>query len=220
MEEGWGRWAGIASLIGGVVALLVTPVFAASYLDAEEESPTFLIDGIRPVVDPLLGFASVDTVYRIYGLLYLVATGLMFIGFLALRADIRGRSTGLGSRGLTVAFVGWVMVLIGLVGDYGIGDALGDEIHIAAFLIETLGILIVLIGLLLVGIGARRSGILPGWVSWPLIVALPLGIIGLILLSHLPSGPMLGLNIASVIVGYALWKEIVTPGRPTSTVAT
>jgi hypothetical protein len=213
VQQRWGRWGGVAALIGGVAALLVTPVFAVSYLEPTEESPTFLIDAIRPVVEPLLGFASVDTVYRSYGLLYLVATGFMFVGFLALRAHIRRPLAERGSRGLTVAFVGWLMVLIGLAGDYGIGDALGNEIHIAAFLIEMLGVLSVLIGLLLVGIQSRRSRSLPGLVSWSLIAALPLGIVGVVLLSHLPSGPMLGINIAWVTVGLALLKENVVPAR-------
>jgi hypothetical protein len=146
--------------------LLFTPVFALAYLDPAEESPTFLIDAIRTAMNPPLGFASVDTVYRTFGLWYIVATTLMFVGFVALRAHLRPLLAGRGSRWLMITSIGWGMLLVGLVGNYGIGEALSSGIHMLAFLVEMVGGLLLLLGLLMVGIGLQRSTTIPVWISW------------------------------------------------------
>ena len=202
------RWGGLAAMAGGALDILLTPVFASAYLHSEEVSPTFLVDAFRSAVDPLLGFASVETVYRTYGRVYLLPAVLMFLGFLALRSVLAGRVGGVAARGLGVALAGWVMVLVGLVGDYWVGDAFGDILHNLSFLVETLGILVVLIGSLLVGLAARRTGLLPRSAAWSLILALPLAIVGLVLTGHLPSGPMLGVSVASIIVGSVQWSGV------------
>jgi hypothetical protein len=220
LVKGSGHWGGLAAIVGGLGALLFTPVFALAYLDPAEESPTFLIDAIRTAMNPPLGFASVDTVYRTFGLWYIVATTLMFVGFVALRAHLRPLLAGRGSRWLMITSIGWGMLLVGLVGNYGIGEALSSGIHMLAFLVEMVGGLLLLLGLLMVGIGLQRSTTIPVWISWSLIAVLPLGIAGVIPLGHLPSGPMLGLNIAWLIVGFGLWREHLAFDRVKTTPAT
>lgn len=197
-------FSGLAAIVGAVLSILLTPVFASAYLEQEEESPTPLIDGLRSVVEPLLGFASVETVYRTYGLIYLVASLMMLYGFLALRARLEGNSLRVPHRGLSVSLIGWLMFVVGLIGDYVMGDAFGSVLHDISFLIEVLGILVLLIGTLMTGLGTRRSNLMPSWLAWLLVLALPLGVVGLILISHIPSGPMLGVSLASIGVGYTL----------------
>lgn len=199
-------------MVGGVLALLLTPPFASAYLGWAEESPTPLIDTLRSAVDPLLGFASVDTVYQIYGRLYLLAALLMLAGLVVLRPQVAGHLGRLGDRGLVV-LVGWVMFVVGLVGDYVIGENFGEVLHGLSFTVEGLGILVLLVGALLVGAGARRTGVLPAPVAWLLILALPLAIIGTFLIGHLPSGPMLGVSAAWVGLGSSL-RSGTTVARP------
>jgi len=188
---------------------LLTPPFASAYLGWAEESPTPLIDKLRSAVDPLLGFASVDTVYQTYGRLYLLAALLMLAGLVALRPQVAGRLGRLGDRGLVVLVVGWVMFVVGLVGDYVIGEVL----HGLSFTVEGLGILVLLVGALLVGVSARRTRVLPAPVALLLILALPLAFIGTFLIGHLPSGPMLGVSAAWVGLGSSM-RLSTTIARP------
>ena len=198
------RWGGWAAMVGGVLALLLTPPFASAYLGWAEESPTPLIDKLRSAVDPLLGFASVDTVYQTYGRLYLLAALLMLAGLVVLRPQVAGRLGRLGDRGLVVLVVGWVMFVVGLVGDYVIGEVFGEVLHGLSFTVEGLGILVLLVGVLLVGVSARRTGVLPAPVALLLILALPLAFIGTLLIGHLPSGPILGVSAAWVGLGSSM----------------
>lgn len=187
-------------MVGGVLALLLTPPFASAYVGWAEESPTPLINTLRSVVAPLLGFASVDAVYQTYGRLYLLAALLMLAGLVVLRPQVAGHLGRLGDRGLVVLVVGWGMFVVGLVGDYVIGEVL----HGLSFTVEGLGILVLLVGTLLVGIGARRTADLPTPVALLLILALPLACIGTFLIGHLPSGPMVGVCAAWVGLGFSM----------------
>lgn len=195
------RWGGWAAMAGGVFALLLTPPFAMAYVGWAEESPTPLMDMLQPVLDPLLGFASVDTVYQTYGRLYLLAALLMLAGLVVLRSQVAGQLGRSGNQGLVVLVVGWAMFVVGLVGDYVMGETFGEVLHGLSFTVEGLGILVLLVGALLVGMSSRRTGVLPALVAWLLILALPLAFIGTFLTGHAPSGPMLGASAAWVGLG-------------------
>jgi hypothetical protein len=193
-------------MVGGVLALLLTPPFASAYVGWAGESPTPLINTLRSAVAPLLGFASVDVVYQTYGRLYLLAALLMFAGLVVLRPQVARHLGRLGDRGL-------VVLVVGLVGDYVIGETFGEVLHGLSFTVEGLGILVLLVGTLLVGIGGRRTADLPTPVALLLILALPLACIGTFLIGHLPSGPMVGVCAAWVGLGSSM-RSGTTVARP------
>ena len=207
------RLGGWAAMVGGVLALLLTPPFASAYVGWAGESPTPLINTLRSAVAPLLGFASVDAVYQTYGRLYLLAALLMLAGLVVLRPQVARHLGRLGDRGLVVLVVGWAMFVVGLVGDYVIGETFGEVLHGLSFTVEGLGILVLLVGTLLVGIGARRTADLPPPVALLLILALPLACIGTFLIGHLPSGPMVGVCAAWVGLGSSM-RSGTTVARP------
>jgi hypothetical protein len=206
MRSGSTSLGGVSAMAGGILALVITPVFATSYLAPDEEASTPLIDAIRPSLEPLLDFASVERVYRTYGLAYLVCALLMFYGYFAFRSRIALRGPDAPHRALTVLIVGWPVFLIGLLGDYAISDALGDVLHGVFFLVEMLGLLAILVGGTMLGLRLRRTDV-PSPTAWMLVLVIPIGIAGVILLGHLPSGPMVGVCLASIVVGYTLLSD-------------
>jgi hypothetical protein len=206
MRSGSTSFGGVSAMAGGILALVITPIFATSYLASDEEATAPLIDAIRPSLEPLLDFASVERVYRTYGLGYFFSALLMFYGYYAFRSRIALRGPDAPHRALTVLIVGWPIFLIGLLGDYGIGDAFGDALHWVFFLVEMLGLLAILVGSTMLGFRLRRMDV-PSPMAWMLILVTPIGIAGVILLGHLPSGPMVGVCLASIVVGYTLLSD-------------
>jgi hypothetical protein len=57
---------------------------------------------------------------------------------------------------------------------------------------ELAGMLVMWVGAILYGVAILRSGTASRWVGFALIGILPVGILGFMLLSHIPSGPLLG----------------------------
>lgn len=203
MRSGSGSIDGVAAVAGGLLALIVTPLFAASYLSPDEDAPNRLIEGVRSSMEPLLDFGSVERVYRTYGLAYFACAVLMFIGFYAYRRRIALRGPDAPHRALTIMFIGWLVFLVGLFGDYAISDRLGDVLHGLFFGVEMLGLLAILVGSTMLGLRLRRTQE-PALVAWTLVLVVPLGIVGVVLLGHLPSGQMLCVCLASVAMGFAL----------------
>jgi hypothetical protein len=87
----------------------------------------------------------------------------------------------------------------------------GASLYDVSFIAEILGALALLAGALLTGLAARREGAVPSWASWTLILALPLGLVGMTALAHIPSGPMTGGCVVSIATGYLLWSGTEVP---------
>jgi hypothetical protein len=107
------RWAGVAAIVGGMAAIVLTLPFAAAFFLAYPgESPLpFWFDSIEPRLDSQLTFASPDDVYETYGRLYILLLPLVVAihrdrGPLASRSEKRGfavLSSRLGATALGVA---------------------------------------------------------------------------------------------------------------------
>lgn len=205
------RWRGISAMAGGILALLITPIVAASYPEAWEDWTTPVIEAIRSVAEPLLGFDSEATVYQTWGRIYAVPVVLMAAGMIPFPILTRGRLRLIGGAGVFLSMAGWAIATAGVVGDYVIGKTWGASLYDASFIAEILGALALLVGALLTGLAVQREGTLPSWVSWTLILALPLGLVGMTALAHIPSGPMIGGCVVSIATGYLLWSGTAAP---------
>lgn len=210
-REGNIRWSGLAAMLGGVLAILLTPLatFAGFLAGPGRTYPDMpWAQLVEPLVTPLLGFGTREEVYATYGKVFFPIYLLFLVGLTSLHARLAGRAGRLEERGFQVALLGLVMNLVGNVGDYWLGEeVLHQPLWGMSFAIGTLlGTLIYIVGSVLLGIAILRTPVLPRWSGWVLIIAPTLGIVlGLWQVRHLPSALVLPVGLGWLLVGYALW---------------
>jgi len=134
-------------------------------------------------------------------------------GLLALHARQAASAGRLEKWGFRVAFTGTVLGTLGGIGAYWIGSVWWGAVGFSflAFLIPAL--LLFGIGFPLFGIGTLRAKVAPRLGAWLLIVG---GLPGMILLNIVLGQITLGLvllNLAWVVLGYALFSEEIAPAR-------
>ena len=182
------RWGGLAALLGGLLGIVLTPVLA--YL-----------------------WAANSDAYGYYGRAYfLVFLGCLvgMAGLYALRRVKPGQQATEKPDEVTLSvvmsIVGLAAALVGSVLDYWGGTPGQDftQVQIRGFALETVGLLLVLLGSTLLGLQYRRANVVPAFVAWLLIAAGPGGVV-LSFLVHLPSGTMLLFCCAWVVLGYLLF---------------
>ncbi len=217
--EGHIRWGGLVAMLGGVLAIILTPfaTFAGWLAGPARTYPDMpWAQLVEPLVTPFLGFGTYEEVYATYGKVFLLIYLLFMIGLVSLHARISGRAGRLEERGFRVALLGLVMNLIGNVADYWLGEeVLHQPLWGMSFAIGTLlGTLVYIVGSVLLGVAILRTRVLPRWSGWTLIIAPTLGIVlGLWLVRHLPSGLVMPVGLGWILLGYALWSEDSLPGR-------
>jgi hypothetical protein len=177
------------------------------------------------VLTPLLTYlwTSYSDMYLTYGRAYF----LVYLGFLAglmgLNAQ-RKRSSGRSTTeklGIAITFAGLALSLVGDILAYW-GDVLGGElvaggeftaIQADGFILEMLGLLLVLVGSVFLVVTYLRTNVLPRLLAWLLVLAGPGGV--LLSALHAPSGTMLVFCFAWVALGYAFWSgRIVAAEHP------
>ena len=226
-------WSALSAIVGGLLGVVITPVVAAAgynwwdkpFSGWSEPVPP-LVRPLRFMVEPLLSLPPADEVYPTYGKVFFFVFLLILLAVVGLRAmamaeagDYIGRRGKLGFR---LASIGLVMSLFGNVADYWLGEeVLHQPLWGASFVIGTgLGYLVYSAGSVLLGIAMLRTRTLPAWSGWPLIIAPPLGILLLFWgIYHIPSGMVLPLSIAWLLVGCSLLlKRTATSTGPEATV--
>lgn len=216
------RWSGVAAIIGGVVAIIVTPfVTFAGFLaapggGAEPWMPW--ARHLRPLVLSFLNFGAPEVVYATYGKVFLLVYGCFLFGLAGLRRwfDEEGLSPTPLARlrlGLRLARIGLVMNLLGNIGDYWLGrDILGQVAWGLSFGIGTmLGLLVYMLGSLLLGVTLLRDNRphLSRWLAVPLLLSPPAAIALTVpavpsAIVHLPTAPTFALGVAWIVLGAAL----------------
>ena len=220
MSSGLVRWGGLAVMLGGVLAIILTPfatfadfLAAPGQLTPPEYPDMPWAQLIEPLVTPFLGFGTYEEVYATYGKVFFLVYLLFLVGLVSLRARIARPTGRLEDRGFNLALLGLVMNLIGNVGDYWLGEkVLHQPLWGMSFVIGTLlGTLVYAVGSVLLGIAILRTRVLPRWSGWTLIIAPTLGIVlGSLVVIHLPSALVLPVGLGWILLGYALWLD---PGR-------
>jgi hypothetical protein len=194
----WLAWAGLAAVVGGVLAILLTPPFASAYFAAYPgfEVPPFWIAWLRPALAPWLTFAPPITVYNLYGRVYEIVYLLFLPAAFGVHRLHRGTAGRAEKWGFAMVVVGLLTSFIGVAGDYWADGA--------GFVIELLGLLILSIGTAVYGVGLLRGGVVPRWCGWLLVSCLPAVFIIFPLIGHIPSGPTLPIAVAWLMVGSML----------------
>lgn len=214
------RWGGLAAMLGGIVGILYAPFYALAYFATPDgveslEAPWVAAwaGAVRPALEPLLTFAPPEAVYLTYGkLLSLMVLGWM-VGLLALHAQQATGAGRLEKWGFRVTFIGTVLGTIGGIVAYWIGTFWWAAVGIGfgAFLAPML--ILVGVGFPLFGIGTLRAKTAPKLGVWLLIIG---GLPGMILLDIVLGQltlALLPINLAWIILGYALFSEKVAPAR-------
>lgn len=219
-SSNWTRRGGLAAMLGGIVGILYAPFYALAYFDTPDgieslEAPWVAAwaRAVRPALEPLLTFAPSEVVYLTYGKCFsLMVLGWM-AGLLALHARQATSAGRLEKWGFRAAFVGTVLGTIGGIGAYWIGAIWWGAVDLSFGLFLAPMLLLVGVGFPLFGIGTLRAKVAPKLGAWLLIVG---GLPGMILL-NIAFGQLtlalLPINLAWIILGYALFSEKVAPAH-------
>jgi hypothetical protein len=155
----------------------------------------------RPLLSPLLTFRSPEEIYTIYG--WIMAP--VFIGFLAGLVGLHSlqslRGGWMEKVGFWISLISAVLLLLGVIGAYGIGAL---DLSFFAFLVP--GILTAILGNFIFGIGTLKADVAPHIAAWLFILG---SIPGMFILGTLighNSGRFLLLDIAWIITGFKLWS--------------
>jgi hypothetical protein len=197
------RLASLAAVLAALTALLISPPFAAAYFRAYPgygAPPFWWSDFLRTFPD-LLQFAAPPSVYQFYGRIYSLAIPLSLPAVLELRKRIPTVSRSMiWARRIFTG--GLALFGLGVIGDYW-PDQESFWIGLG-FSFELLGSLMLWIGAFMYGIGANRSESALRGTGSGLIGIAPLGLLGILLLAHIPSGPLLGYFILMLLWGAGL----------------
>ncbi len=207
------RACGLAAMIGSTVGIVFAPLYALAYF-ATPEGAQFAkpwAQVVRPLVEPLLTFASPEIVYLTYGKLYLV----LFLGFVAgtvglharQRAEAMGRARRLETWGYRLTLIATVLLILGSIGAHWLGTYWPAVMEPAYVAFVMPGFLLLMIGAIPFGIGTLRTRVAPRLGAWLLAVG---GFPGIILLNILTGnwgGGLIPLDLAWIIVGYFLWTN-------------
>lgn len=192
-----GRWGGLAAMVGGVLW------------------------AVTPLRESVLGGGALPghPVFRPYNLALMVIAALLTAGLLALHERYGGSYGRLGTAGMVVTLAGYALLFFGSVPAVLLTREARDFIRFgqdAGFF----GALLSLIGALLLGIALRRAGVASRLGAWLLIVALPVGLVGVVLLSGLGFEDTAGLpwtvlyGAAWAVLGNELWAQREGAARP------
>lgn len=190
--------------VGGVAAVVLTPVFALSYFLAyglpQESPPGWLAQLREPLADAGLLEGS-TAVYDRYGLIYGAAWVLALAGLVGLLLQEWRAFTPRLRRVWAVVVTGLGVVAVGILGDYApVSDIVGG----VGFVLTGVGFVIAAVGCGLLGWALRRDrGANP-------LMALGVGVLGVVslvggmaLVGHIPSGPGLGWVFGAIVLGLA-----------------
>lgn len=183
------RWGGLASMVGGALWALT------------------------PLREPLFGgrFPG-HPVFRPYNLVLVVIAVLLIVGLLALHNRCKGSYGWLGTAGVVIIFIGYALLFFGSIPAVLLSPDGLRGLIMAGQDLGFLGALVSGVGAILLGIALWRARAASRLGALLLIIALPVGIVGVILLSAVASADTAGLALtvpyggAWVILGSQLWS--------------
>ncbi len=159
-------------------------------------------DAGRDLLGPLLDWTSADTVYRMYGKVYLVVVLGLLLGLIALRGHRAGEAEGLERWSFRVALAGYGLLVVGAVVAYRT-----PYLDFGFLAFTGPGVLLALVGSTLLGITLLRRDAVSRAGAWLLTLSIPL-VFGLTaLLGHLSAG-LVPLDLAWMVLGWWLWSEM------------
>jgi hypothetical protein len=165
---------------------------------------------LTPLRQPLLGGRFPEhPVFRPYNLVLLVIALLLAAGLLALHARYKGSYGRLGTASVVVVFVGYVLLFLGSVPAVVLSPEGSRELIMTGQNLGFLGALVAGVGAVLLGVALLRTRPTPRTLPLAgafagallLILALPVGIAGVILVSGLGFVNIAGLPLTVLYGG-------------------
>jgi hypothetical protein len=199
------RWDRIGLAVGGVACIVVTPFLALAYHPAFASPGEVPPDWADWIAWPTPVTGDPVSVYTTYGTVFGIALVLVTVCLLSLVRRSTAPHTD-QRRAWSVVTTGLGAAAVGSVAEYGFELLPG-------FLLELLGFLVVVTGVVLLGVAVRREAGRSLWAS-ALVAVSGLGAVsvGTALVGHLPSGPAL-LLVAACVVFSVVGLPVATP-RP------
>ena len=159
------------------------------------------------VLGPVLAhlWDTYSSAYHTYGRLYILSLPPELVALHVLRKLRAGGSGRIERWGFRVSLVGMWLMVIGVFLDYSGVDARHSGL---GFLAEMVATPLLLAGFALLGIGLRKEGAVPRWVTLMMVGAVVGAFpVTLLLLNHMPGGPLELLHTTWVALGYVLFTE-------------
>ena len=195
------RFSGLAAILGGVLGIVLTPAFALAYSLAFEgyADLPFWSEAVKALYP--LDFSYGERVYYTYGRLYFLTLLPELFALYVLRRLRSGGSGALETWGFRLSLVGMWLAVLGVFTDYWVPVPPG-------FWLVLVALVPLIAGFVSVGVGLRRSGAIPLWLTL-VIIGAAVGSIPVMffLIFHLPSGPLLTFHVIWIVLGYVLWSE-------------
>lgn len=201
MLSGVARWGGLAAMIGGAL-WAVTP--------------------LRDVV-----FGGGETpdhpVFRPYNAVWVLIAALLIVGLVGLYSRHKETYGRLGKAGLILVFGGYALILFGSIPAVFLGADRFDGLIRAGQDLGFLGALVAALGAIFLGINLWRTQAVPRTGALLLIITLPVGLPGIIVIQSIGFVSIAGLamtvpyGIAWVILGNHLSSiagESIATGMP------
>lgn len=191
----WIAWTGLAAILGGLLAILLTAPFASAYFAGYPgiDRPPFWLPLLKPALRPLITFATPVQVYLVYGRVFDLAYLLFLPAAFGLHHLHQGSRNRIEKWGFGLLVVGLLATFVGVAGDYWADGA--------GFFIELVGLLVLAIGVTLYGVALLQTQVMPGGCAWLLVACGPSTLVFSLLIGHIPSGPTFPFAISWVMVG-------------------
>ena len=154
------------------------------------------------VLSPILAhlWDTYSGTYTTFGRLYFLTLPPELLGLYALRKARGGGSLALERWGFRSWLAGTWLAVIGVFTDYWVPLPPG-------FLWVIVATPFLVVGFVSLGVGWRSAGAVPLWIT---IVMISAGVgtvpVMILVLFHVPSGPLLLSHVVWIVLGYALWS--------------
>lgn len=196
-----------AAIVSAVFATVLAPIHALARYATEDGKEDLELAGVkvwaepaRDAFEPLLDWASPDTVYVTYGKLFFPVLVIALLVALTVRAR-REPATGAEKWGWRIAVPGYVLLAVATFGEYW--TPFLDEFFALAAIP---GLLISLVGSTVLGIGLLRRGYRPRSTALLLTLWIPAVVV-------LSSVIALGAALLPMVWAWALsGRAVSTPG--------
>jgi hypothetical protein len=176
---------------------------------------------ITPLREPLLGGRFPEhPVFRPYNVVIVVIVVLLAVGLLALHNRNKGNYGRLGTVGVVIIFVGYALLFFGSLPAVLLSPDGLRGLIIAGQDLGFLGALVAGVGAILLGIALWKASAASRIGALLLIVALPVGFVGVILVSAVGLANIAGLPLtvlyggAWAVLGGQLWSPEASAGQP------
>jgi hypothetical protein len=209
------RRGGLAALVAGVVGVLFAPLYALAYFQTQDGGESLaefapLVpwhEALGPALEPLLTFASPDTVYLTYGKLWLVVTLGWLAGTLALHTWQSSRAGRAERWGFRIIVVALTLLTAGVIGSYFVSDLVPSALDASFVWLMVPAFALMMVGWPLFGVGTLWAGMAPKVGGWLLTLGWFPGFAVLtFVLGQLTAATLL-LQVAWIVLGHATWSR-------------